>query len=59
MRVPTLKPDNDSLGRWNAYVGDGKTKDIQLARYAEAPDSIKKQVASHMRLVVKLKEIRK
>ena len=45
-----------SLGEWSAYVEKGKGRDEQIARYNTAPESMKKQIASHMRTLTAIRE---
>ena len=46
------------LGQWQAWVEMGKDKKEQLARFAVVPESMKKQVQSHMKTVIALKLVK-
>jgi len=45
------------LGEYQAWVEGGKTKKEQLARYAKAPEHMKKQISSHMKTVIALQNL--
>lgn len=52
-----MKPETENYGVWQAYVGSGRTKEIQLERFAEAPKRMQKRIQSHMRTMIALREI--
>jgi hypothetical protein len=37
-----------NIGRWNAYVESGKTREERAARLAEVPESIRQNVMRHV-----------
>lgn len=43
-----------SLGQWNAYVEDGKTKEERNNRPNEVPEELKAIVKSHVIMAFKL-----
>lgn len=50
-----MKPDDNNLGRWNAYVEKGKTSEIRKARLVETPEHLRADVKRHAQTVYALK----
>ena len=55
MRTPTRKPEDENLGRWNAYVESGKDKEERNRRLQEAPEKHRDNIIKHVTLVFKLR----
>jgi len=55
VRVKTLKPDDNSLGRWNVYVSEGKDKAERNERLSEAPEALRTIIKNHVILCFKMR----
>jgi len=54
---PLMAERQKGLGEWNSWVEGGKDKAEQLARYHQAPEHMRPQIASHMKTVQLLKPV--
>jgi len=59
MRTRTLRPENERLGCWCAYVEDGATKDERRFRLSQSPKQHRKNIVSHCQTVAALKGLSK
>lgn len=59
MKKATPMPDDESLGKWDVYVAEGKTKEDRNARLLQAPEKLRPDIIAHVTLVFKLKGLKK
>ena len=57
MRIPTPKPNNESLGMWNVYVAEGSTKADRNARLSQAPKALHQIIKNHVTLVFRMRKL--
>ena len=59
LRVRVLRPDNENLGQWNAFVADGKTTEERKLRLSSAPKRLQKDIKIHAQMVYRMRGLKK
>ncbi len=53
--IKDIKPENDNLGMWQAYVEKGRSKEERNLRLSAVPQELKETVRNHVETVFRLK----
>jgi len=54
--TPVKRPENESMGEWNAYVAAGETSEIRKERLADTPRHIRGAVKNHAVTVFRMRK---
>ncbi len=54
--IRPVRPTENSLGEWNAYVAAGESREDRAARLAECPESLRDSVTRHVKTVFELRK---